>query len=99
MTPWTEADSTTFRAIAPVAVPRRQEMIGALVGAAPFGADAAIRILELGCGDGLLAETLLTRFGQATLTALDGSATMRTDASARLAPFGERAIVAAFDLA
>jgi len=99
MTPWTEADSTTFRAIAPVAVPRRREMIGALVGAAPFGADAAIRILELGSGDGLLAETLLTRFGQATLTALDGSATMRTDASARLAPFGERAVVAAFDLA
>ena len=42
MTPWTEADSATFRAIAPVAVPRRHEMIEALVGAAPFAAQDPI---------------------------------------------------------
>jgi len=80
MTPWTEDDSTTFRAIAPVAVPRRQEMIDALVAAAPFAGDGAIRIVELGSGDGHLAEALLTRFTRAKLTALDGSATMRTTA-------------------
>ena len=98
MTPWTEDDSTTFRAIAPVAVPRRQEMIDALVAAAPFAGDGAIRIVELGSGDGHLAEALLTRFTRAKLTALDGSATMRTTAVARLARFGDRATVAAFDL-
>jgi len=99
MTPWTEADSATFRAIAPVAVPRRHEMIEALVGAAPFAPQDPIRILDLGCGEGLLAAALLTRFTRATLAALDGSAAMRSEAAARLAPFGARATVAAFDLA
>ena len=70
---WTEKDSATYRAIAPIAVPRRTDMLGALVSAAPFAAGQAIRILELGSGDGRLAEALLARFGRATLTALDGS--------------------------
>jgi len=98
MTPWTEADSATFRAIAPVAIPRREEMIGALAAAAPFASDAAIRILDLGSGDGYLAEALLARFPRATLTALDGSPSMRAAAAARLAPFRDRASVAPFDL-
>ena len=98
MTPWTEADSAAFRAIAPVAVPRRQEMIDALAAAAPFARDAAIRILELGSGDGRLAGAVLTRFTRATLTALDGSPSMREETAARLAPFGDRASVAPFDL-
>src|SRR5712691_10057305 len=98
MTGWTEDDAATFRNIAAVAVPRRQDMIAALVSAAPFGADDAPKILELGAGDGLLAEALLTRFRQAALTALDGSESMRREMSARLAPFGARARVAAFDV-
>ena len=99
MTPWTEDDSTTFRTIAPVAIPRRQEMIDALVDAAPFGSEAQIRILELGSGDGRLAAALLSRFARATLTALDGSASMRSESAAQLAAFGGRATVAPFDLA
>ena len=73
MTPWSEEDSATFRAIAPVAVPRRDEMNGVVVSAAPFAADSAIRILELGAGDGVLADALLTRFPNATLTTLDAA--------------------------
>ena len=99
MTAWTEDDSATYRAIAGVAVPRRADMIASLVAAAPFAADERLTIVELGCGDGLLAEALLTRFPDATLTALDGSASMRAAAAARLDAFGARARVAAFDLA
>ena len=33
---WTEDDSQTYREIADVAVPRRQEMIATLVAAVPF---------------------------------------------------------------
>jgi len=96
---WTEKDSAAYRAIAPIAVPRRTDMIGTLVSAAPFAAGQAIRILELGSGDGLLAEALLARFGRATLTALDGSESMRAATTARLLPFGDRARVAAFEVA
>jgi SAM-dependent methyltransferase len=99
MTSWTEEDSATYRAIAPIAVPRRDEMIAAVVSAAPFAVDQPISILELGSGDGLLAAGLLARFDRATLTALDGSESMRTATAARLHPFGARARVAAFDVA
>src|SRR3954466_12622354 len=84
MTAWTEDDSATFRAIAPVAVPRRDEINALLLAAAPFGADAPIKILELGSGEGLFAGALLTHFPHATLTALDGSESMRREATARL---------------
>jgi tRNA (cmo5U34)-methyltransferase len=99
MTAWTEDDSATFRAIAPVAVPRREEINAVLLAAAPFERDAPIKILELGSGEGLFATALLTHFPHATLTALDGSESMRREAAARLQPFGDRARVAAFDLA
>jgi tRNA (cmo5U34)-methyltransferase len=57
-----------------------------------------VKILELGSGDGRLAEALLTVFPRATLTALDGSESMRREAAARLVLFGDRARVAAFDV-
>jgi tRNA (cmo5U34)-methyltransferase len=99
MTSWTEEDSSAYRAIAPIAVPRRDDMIAAVVSAAPFAVDRPISILELGSGDGLLAAALLARFDRATLTALDRSESMRTATAARLHPFGARARVAAFDVA
>ncbi|HEX3645665.1 MAG TPA: methyltransferase [Vicinamibacterales bacterium] len=98
MNGWTENDSQVYRDIADVAVPRRQELIATLVAAVPFAADEPVKMLELGSGDGRLAEALLTVFSRATLTALDGSESMRHEAAARLAPFGDRARVAAFDL-
>jgi tRNA (cmo5U34)-methyltransferase len=98
MTSWSEDDSTTYRAIAQVAVPRRRDMVEALLAATPFSTDEPLKILELGSGEGLLAEALLTRFPLASLTALDGSESMRREATMRLAAFGARARVAAFDL-
>jgi len=99
VTAWSEEGSATYLAIAPVAVPRRDDMIAALVATAPFDADRPITILELGSGDGRLAAALLTRFTRATLTALDGSASMRKETGGRLNDFGDRARVAAFDVA
>jgi tRNA (cmo5U34)-methyltransferase len=99
MTSWTENDSSTYRTIAPVAVPRRQEMMAALLAAVPFGVDEPLKILELGSGEGLIAEALLTRFSHATLTALDGSESMRREAMTRLRGFGVRARVDPFDVA
>jgi tRNA (cmo5U34)-methyltransferase len=99
MSPWSEDDSATYRAIVAVAVPRRDEMTAALMETTPFAADEPFKILELGAGEGLLAEAFLTCFSHASLTALDGSESMRRAAAARLAAFGDRARVAAFDLA
>ncbi len=99
MSGWSEDDSLTYREIASVAVPRRDEMMAMLVAAVPFAADEPVKMLELGSGDGRLAEALLTVFPRATLTALDGSESMRQETSNRLALFGDRARVAPFDVA
>ena len=99
MSAWTETDSQLYREIADVAVPRRKEMVATLVAAVPFSADEPLKILELGSGDGRLAEALLTLFPRATLTALDGSESMRQTTTNRLVRFGDRARVAAFDVA
>jgi trans-aconitate methyltransferase len=96
---WTEDDSRIYREIADVAVPRREEMTATLVAAVPFARDEPVKMLELGSGDGRLAEALLTVFPRATLTALDGSESMRRDTTQRLALFGDRARVATFDVA
>ena len=98
MTSWTENDSSTYRTIAPVAVPRRQEMMATLVAAAPFTAEDAIRIVDLGAGDGHLAEALLAGFPRATVLALDGSDSMRAATAAHTARFGDRIEVRAFAL-
>jgi tRNA (cmo5U34)-methyltransferase len=96
---WTEHDSATYRDLAAVAVPRRAEMLATLVSAFPSAAPAAVRIVELGSGEGRLAETLLEAFPNARLLALDGSESMRAQATARVARFGERVQIRAFDVA
>jgi tRNA (cmo5U34)-methyltransferase len=99
VTDWTETDSATYRDIADVAVPRRAEMLRTLVAAVPFAAVEPFRIVELGSGEGQLAVGLLEAFPRATITALDGSESMRERTGARLAPFVDRARVRPFDVA
>jgi tRNA (cmo5U34)-methyltransferase len=97
--PWSESDSAIYRAIADVAVPRRADMTASLVAAAPHADQQPIRIVDLGAGDGVLCEALLTRFPRATATLLDGSESMRAAAASRLQRFGDRTQIAKFDLA
>lgn len=99
MTEWDEADSSTYRQIAAAAVPRRREMLATLISLVPFSPDEALRIVELGAGEGRLSSALLECFPRATLVALDGSESMRHEASDRLGRFGDRARVASFNLA
>jgi len=98
VTDWREDDSSTYRDLAAVAVPRRLEMLATLIALVPFSRDESSRIVELGSGEGRLAAALLECFPRATLVALDGSDSMRKESAVRLAPFGDRARVAPFDL-
>jgi tRNA (cmo5U34)-methyltransferase len=82
-----------------VAVPRRPEMLATLIALVPFSPDESVRIVELASGEGRLAAALLECFPQATLVALEASESMRTESAGRLAPYGDRARVAPFDLA
>ena len=95
---WGEEDSAVYRALAEVAVPRREEQLATLLCLLPFGGDDAFRIVDLGCGEGVLEYAALAAFPNATALALDGSESMREHASKLLSPFGERADVRPFAL-
>jgi tRNA (cmo5U34)-methyltransferase len=99
MPEWTEEQSSTYRAIAEIAVPRRREMMAVIISLIPFASDASFRIVEIGSGEGLLASALLERFPHATLLALDGSESMREATKEATERFGDRVQVLAFDLA
>ena len=88
---WTEEDSALYRELSAVAVPRREEQLAALVALLPFGRDEAFDVVELGCGEGVLAAAVLDAYPRAGVLCLDGSASMLREASARLERFGERA--------
>jgi tRNA (cmo5U34)-methyltransferase len=94
---WSEADSAHFLTTASYIVPERA-FLYSLIGALIPPSDDPMTLIELCCGDGTLAATLLRRFPSCTLLAYDGSARMRGRARESLAPFGDRAKVAAFDL-
>ena len=95
---WGEEDSVVYRALAEVAVPRREEQLATLLCLLPFGRDDAFRIVDLGCGEGVLEYAALTAFPNTTALALDGSDSMRKHAKALLEPFGERVDVRSFAL-
>lgn len=95
---WNESDSRTYRQLAAVAVPAREEQMATILALLPFERDAAFTVVELGSGEGYLAEALLACFPSASVWAMDGSAAMRSAASSRLERYGERFHVDHFDI-
>ncbi len=86
---WDESDSQTFIDYGRYFIPQREAQIQTIGDLIPVQ-DKPFHILELSCGEGVLAESLLTRFPQATLHGYDISDEMLKATSARLAPFGGR---------
>ncbi len=65
-----------------------QEQLATLLHLLPKREDAAdLRVLDMGCGDGILLATVLTRWTQAQGVALDGSPTMLDLARQRFASY------------
>jgi trans-aconitate methyltransferase len=70
---WTEENSTQYRELANVAVPTRDEQIAIILALIPFAPQDTFRVVELGCGEGVLSFAILDCFLHASVTALDGS--------------------------
>ncbi|MBM3508078.1 MAG: class I SAM-dependent methyltransferase [Alphaproteobacteria bacterium] len=67
------------------AVPCLAALVETILRLLPFDVAAAVSILELGAGSGILATALLARFPHARLTVLEESAELRAAAARRLA--------------
>lgn len=96
-TRWTERDTETFIDLGRYYVPERDRQIATICDAVPPPAGSA-RLVELCCGEGLLARALVERFPAATILALDGSEAMLAATARTLSPHAGRFETRLFDL-
>lgn len=94
---WTEATSEAYLQFSRFFVPRREAQIALMTALLP-DYDRPFTVLELACGEGLLAESILTHLPHSRVIGLDGSDVMRRRAADYLRHFGDRFTVQAFDL-
>jgi tRNA (cmo5U34)-methyltransferase len=101
-TSWSERDSATFLDLGRYYVPQRDTQIATICGAIPAppvsSRGGAVHMVELCCGEGLLARALLERFPDATVHALDGSDAMLAATGRMLAAHAGRFETVKFDL-
>jgi tRNA (cmo5U34)-methyltransferase len=95
---WDEQTSQAFIDYGKYLVPDRETQIEIICDLIP-PCDEAFNVLELCCGEGLLADGLLARFPQCVVHGYDGSRQMLERARSRLARYGRRFQPALFDLA
>ncbi|MBO0805552.1 MAG: class I SAM-dependent methyltransferase [Nocardiopsaceae bacterium] len=93
---WRMSDTELFSRYGDVFVPRRREQVSAVC---DLLADIPVpHVLDLCCGEGLLAEEYLGRSDGHRVTVLDGSAEMLELATKRLRRFGDRVSVVRADI-
>lgn len=94
---WTEADSSLFIDTGKYFVPDRELQYQTFCDLIP-DCDHPFNILEICCGEGLLAKALLSTHPNATVFGYDGSAEMRKTSQNNLKTFGTRFQTRHFDL-
>ncbi len=95
---WREENSRTFLEYGRYFIPERELQIEILCDLIPPHPEP-FDVLDLGCGEGLLAGALLKRFPTCTVYGYDSSPAMLDRARANLARYGERFQPRSFDLA
>ncbi len=95
---WNEQLSQNFIDYGQYFVPDRDEQIRVIVELLPESI-APYTVIELCCGEGLLAEAILERYPHCQIWGYDGSHQMLIKASSRLRRFGDRFLPMTFNLA
>ena len=95
---WSEDNSQEFIDYGRYFVPERERQLAIISRLIPE-TTGPFHVLELCCGEGLLAEAILERHPTCTVLGYDGSPAMLDQAALRLARFGRRFVGRQFDLA
>jgi trans-aconitate methyltransferase len=90
--------ATRFATERAAIVPESRAQIDVLLHVLRMREQPTTRVVDLGCGDAVLLDAVLSAFPDASGLAMDYAETMRELANARLARFGARAAVAPADL-
>lgn len=94
---WSEGNSKFFIDYGKYLVPGRELQIETICSLIKPGKEKSV-ILELCCGEGLLAEAILKQYNDCTVIGLDGSEEMLDISKTRLKQFGNRFKPVTFDL-
>jgi tRNA (cmo5U34)-methyltransferase len=94
---WSEDTSQDFIDYGRYFVPERETQRQTICGLIPPRFEP-FHVMELCCGEGLLAETILRQYEAAIVHGYDGSPVMLAEAKAKLSAFGNRFDVHPFDL-
>jgi ubiquinone/menaquinone biosynthesis C-methylase UbiE len=94
---WDETDSRTFIQYGRYFIPDRELVLDIICQLLP-GIQKQLNVLELCSGSGLLAEALLDRYPNLTLSGLDGSQEMINFTRENLPQYGSRFSIKKFDL-
>ena len=95
---WQEEDSRRFIERGDIITPSRAEQLRMVIGLIPAEPEQKFLAVDLACGAGSLSAAVLGRFPKSRVLALDGSATMLTEARRQLGKFGDRVECREFDL-
>lgn len=95
---WSEESSQYFIDYAAYFVPDRAAQLDTICQLIPATPEP-FHVVELCCGEGLLARVILERFAGCYFHGYDGSSTMLDKTRATLQPFGDRFTLHEFDLA
>lgn len=95
--PWSEAETVDFLDAGSWFVPERTTQIDTIASVVPPSSDP-VHLVELCCGEGLLAEALAERFPAATVHAFDRSKIMLSETKRRLDRFPDRFEIRRFRL-
>jgi tRNA (cmo5U34)-methyltransferase len=82
-----EDEAREFDQLILTLIPGYPRMVEALVSAIQFGKESPIRVIDLGCGTGTVAQYVLRTFPHAHLTCVDLSANMIATARTKLAAY------------
>ena len=88
---WNNREAQDFVAMADIVIPDRRLQFEIVADLVPFGVDAEFAFVDVGCGEGLLAKTILDRFPNAIAHASDAAPEMMEKAAELLSPYGDRA--------
>ncbi|MGA7792799.1 MAG: methyltransferase domain-containing protein [Candidatus Acidiferrales bacterium] len=80
-----EDEAREFDRIIVTLIPEYPRMVEALIAAIPFDHSAPVRVIDLGCGTGTVAASVLDAFQNAQVTCLDLAENMIAMAQAKLA--------------
>lgn len=94
---WGESASRAFIDYGRYFVPNRETQIQIITDLIP-ASETPFNVLELCCGEGLLAGAILEKYPNCTVYGFDGSAEMLQQAQKNLTKFGERFVTRHFDL-